>query len=47
MESFQNMDFSKVNDNKMFWKIVKPRFSNKYKTANSIFLTERDMIMKN
>ena len=47
MEYFQNMDVNKVNDNKMFWKIVKPRFSNKCKTANTIILTEGDMIIKN
>ena len=29
MEYFQNID---VNDNKMFWKTVKPKFSNKCKT---------------
>ena len=47
MEYFQNMDVNKVNDNKMFWKTVKPRFSNKCKTANTIILTEGDMIIKN
>ena len=47
MEYFQNMDVSKVNDNKMFRKTVKPRFLNKCKTANTIILTERDMIVKN
>ena len=47
MECFQNMDVNKVNDNKMFWKTVKPRFSNKCKTANTIILTEGDMIIKN
>ena len=46
-EYFQNMDVNKVNDNKMFWKTVKPRFSNKCKTANTIILTEGDMIIKN
>ena len=40
MEYFQNMDVNKVNDNKMFWKTVKPRFLNKCKTANTIILTE-------
>ena len=41
------MDISKVNDNKMFWKTVKPRFSNKCKTASTIILKEGNMIMKN
>ena len=47
MKYFQNMDVNKVSDNKMFWKTVKPRFSNKCKTANTIILTEGDMIIKN
>ena len=47
MEYFQNMDVNKVNDNKIFCKTVKPRFSNKCKTANTIILTEGDMIIKN
>ena len=46
MDYFQNMDVNKVHDNKMFWKAVNPRFSNKCKTANTIILTEEDMIMK-
>ena len=46
IEYFQNMDVNKANDNKMFWKTVKPRFSNKCKTANTITLTEGDMIIK-
>ena len=47
MEYFQNMDVNKVNDNKMFWKTVKARFLKKCKTANTIILTEGDMIIKN
>ena len=49
MEYFQNMNVNKVNknDNKMFWKTVKTRFSSKCKTANTIILTEGDMIIKN
>ena len=46
MEYFQNMDVNKVNGNKMSWKTVKSRFSNKCKTANTIILTEREMIIK-
>ena len=34
VEYFQNMNVNKVNDNKMFWKTMKPRFSNKCKTAS-------------
>ena len=47
MEYFQNIDVSKVNDNKMFWKTVKPRFSNKCKTANTVILREGNMVMNN
>ena len=47
MEYFQNMDVNKVNDNKIFRKTVKPRFSNRCKTAKIIILTEGDMITKN
>ena len=43
----QKMEINKVNDNKMFWKTVNPRFSNKFKTVNTIILTEEDIIMKN
>ena len=39
MEYFQNMNVNKVNDNKMFWKTMKPRFSNKCKTTITIILT--------
>ena len=41
------MDVNRTSDNKMFWKTVKPRFSNKCKTANTIILTEADMMIKN
>ena len=47
MEYFQNMDVNKVNDNEMFQKTVQPRFSNKCKTANTVILTEGDIIIKN
>ena len=46
MEYLQNTDVNKVSDNKMFWKTAKPRFSNKCKTANTIILTEGDMVIK-
>ena len=41
MEYFQNMDANKVNDNKIFWKTVKPRFSNKCKAANAILFSQK------
>ena len=40
------MDVNKVSDSKMFWKTVKPRFSNKCKTSNKIILSEGDAIVK-
>ena len=36
-----------VNDNKMFWKTVKPRFLYRCKTVNTIILKWGDTIMKN
>ena len=45
MEYFQNMGINKVNNKKKL-KPVKPRFSNKCKTANTIILTEGDLIME-
>ena len=47
MEYFQNIYFSKVNDNNFFWKTVKPRFSSKCKTRNAIILAKEDTIVKN
>ena len=46
MEFFQNMDVTNVNK-KVFWKTVKPRFSMKCETANTVILTERDIVKKN
>ena len=46
MEYFRSMEVNKVNDNKMFWKTVKLRCSNKCKTANTIILTEGGIIIK-
>ena len=37
MDYFQNMDINKVNDNKMFWKTKKPRFSNNYSLQTQLF----------
>ena len=44
MEYFQNMDFNKVIDNKMFWETEKPKFSNKYKHN---YFDRRDYDYKN
>ena len=46
MNFFQKMDVTNVNE-KVFQKTVKPRFSIKCETVNTIILTERDLIKKN
>ena len=46
-EYFQNKDVNDANDNKMLWKTVKSRLSNKCKTGNTVILIEWDLIMKN
>lgn len=47
MKYSNNMNVSKVNDNKIFLKTVKLRFSDKSKIANIILLTEGNAIIKN
>ena len=39
---FNNSDVKNVTDNKKFWKTIKPKFSNKCKTANTIILVENE-----
>ena len=39
------MDVKNVTDNKKFWKTIKPKFSNKFKTANTIILVEDEKIL--
>ena len=46
-EYFQNKDVNDANDNKMLWKTVKSRLSNKCKTGITVILIEWDLIMKN
>ena len=41
MEYFQNMNVNKVNDNKIFWKTMKPRFSNKCKDYKNNYFDRR------
>ena len=38
---FENLDLCDVNDNKKFWKTVKPVFANKIKSTNNITLVEK------
>ena len=39
---FNNIDIKNVAENKMFWKTIIPKFSNKCKTASTIILVEDD-----
>ena len=40
-----NLDIRQVQDNKRFWKTVKPLFSSKSKSSDKIILTEHDSII--
>ena len=44
---YENLDLYDINDNKKFWATVKPLFSNKIKSADSIFLDESGEIIRN
>ena len=44
---YENLDLNDINDNKKFWATVKPLFSNKIKSADSIFLDESGEIIRN
>ena len=41
-EHFANLDINSISDNKKFWQIVKPLFSNKVKGKTTIKLVEND-----
>ena len=43
---FNNADVKNLTDNKKFWKIIRPKFSNKCKTANTIILVEDEKILQ-
>ena len=43
---FNNADVKNLTDNKKFWKIIKPKFSNKCKIANTIILVEDEKILQ-
>ena len=45
-EYFQNINLSKITDNKKFWKTVRPLLSNKVKTNHKINLTEKKCFSK-
>ena len=44
-EYFENLDIKKLNDNRMFWKVVKPLFSNSNKSNMKITLVEKDEVI--
>ena len=43
---FNDIDIKSVNDNKKFWKAIKPYFSNKGLDSNKIFLSEKGRLIK-
>ena len=43
---YENIDVKQISDSKKFWKTIRPSFSNKTKTANTIILSEKDDIIK-
>ena len=43
---FNNIDVKNVADNKKFWKTMRTQFSNKCKTANTIFLVEDEKLLQ-
>ena len=45
-QSFNNLNSKRIRDTKKFWKSVKPLFSNKRKTANTIILQKNNRIIK-
>ena len=42
---YGNLDISKVTDYRVFWKIVKPKMSDKVKMRSKITLVEDDKIL--
>ena len=44
---FTNLDIRQVQDNRRFWKTVKPLLSSKSKSSDKIALTEHDSIITN
>ena len=43
---FNNIDVKNITNNKKFWKTIRPKFSNKCKTANAIILVEDEEILQ-
>ena len=45
-EHFANLDINSISDNKKFWQIVKPFFSNKVKAKTTIKLVQNDEMIE-
>ena len=45
MKNYNNLDHTKVVDNKSFWKYIKPHFSDKSSSFNKITLVEKNLII--
>ena len=43
---FSNIDIKSVSDTRIFWKTIKPYFSNKGLNSNKIFLSEKGRLIK-
>ena len=43
---YANLDEKKVSDNKLFWKVIKPSFSDKSRVKEQINLVEKGEILK-
>ena len=43
---FNNIDVKNITNNKKFWKTIRPKFSNKCKTTNTIILVEDEEILQ-
>ena len=43
---FNKIEVKNVTDNKKFWKTIRPKFSNKCKTANAMILVEDEKILQ-
>ena len=46
-EYFNNINIKSLNDNKRFWKIIKPNFTNKNKTQKMILVENMEIIKEN
>ena len=44
-DSYNNLEYESVTDNKTFWKSIKPPFSKKSSTHNNVMLAEHDLIL--